>query len=77
MTPVSEAKKGEYVRVDSIDAGIGLRSRLHALGISVGNVLEVVQNSGVGPLILKVKGSNIALGRGQGYWVEEPTAKDN
>jgi ferrous iron transport protein A len=42
-----------------------LSQRLAGLGLTVGAMVEVLQNYGRGPLIVAVRDTRIALGRGQ------------
>ncbi|MCS7108892.1 MAG: FeoA family protein [Sulfolobales archaeon] len=57
------AAEGTKVRVIDIIAGQGLKNRLMQMGLTPGEVLEVIENS-KGPVIVSVKGVTIALGRG-------------
>ncbi len=61
--PLPMAGIGEQVRLESIKGGKKMLRRLTALGLTPGVELSVVQNAG-GPLLLSVRGSRIALGRG-------------
>lgn len=45
--------------------GRNFRARCLALGLSPGAEVEVVRNSGHGPLIVSVRGTRVALGRGE------------
>lgn len=45
--------------------GRELTSRLTSLGLTPGADLEVIQNYGHGPLIVNVRGTHVALGRGE------------
>jgi ferrous iron transport protein A len=38
--------------------------RLQEMGVLRGDIVEVVRNSRVGPIEIKVKGTNLAIGRG-------------
>jgi len=60
---LSDAAKGQVLRLVSIDAGKRLSHRLTELGLTPGVELMLVQNSG-GPLLLSVRDSRVALGRG-------------
>ena len=65
----------QEVRAD----GRGILSRLATLGFTPGACLTVVQNFGHGPLIVSVRDSRIALGRGEAssiYVVVEKNGKD-
>jgi len=61
--PLAMAGIGEEVLLDSVRGGEKLMHRLTALGLTPGVALSVVQDSG-GPLLLSVRDSRIALGRG-------------
>lgn len=51
------------VTVTSIRCGESCRARLASLGITPGVRIKVLRNTG-GPLLLDVRGSRLALGRG-------------
>jgi Fe2+ transport system protein FeoA len=40
-------------------------SRLSAMGLSIGSKFEVLQNRGHGPVLVLVRDTRIALGRGE------------
>ena len=61
---LSTAAQNENVRVSRIEGGEGLRARLAAMGIVPGVTMAIVRNSLWGPLIVKVRGSRLVLGRG-------------
>jgi len=63
--PLSMAGRGESVIVREIDCGNCLHKRLCDIGLYPGTRLEVVKNDSSGPMIVSVKGTNIAIGRGQ------------
>jgi len=62
---LSELQAGDEAVLHSFDAGHGLVSRLSALGFTPGARLTMLQNIGDGPLIVKVRDTLIALGRGE------------
>jgi len=66
--PLAMATVGERVRLESIYGGKKLIRRLTALGLTPGVELSVVQDAG-GPLLVSVRDSRIALGRGMAYRV--------
>jgi ferrous iron transport protein A len=49
----------------NIEGGHDFRSRLAALGFTPGTQLQVVQNLGRGPMIVSLRDTRIALGRGE------------
>ena len=60
---LSAAAMGQTVRLVSIDAGKKLKHRLTELGLTPGVEMMLVHDSG-GPLLLSVRDSRVALGRG-------------
>ncbi|MCA1906587.1 MAG: transcriptional repressor [Desulfarculus sp.] len=61
--PLALAAPGEKVRVERLTGGECLVNQLRDLGIGVGSEIEVISANG-GPMVLAVKGSRVALGRG-------------
>jgi ferrous iron transport protein A len=61
--PLTQAPTGHPVRLIEIDAGRNLRHRLTELGLTPGVTLTIVQDDG-GPLLVTVRESRVALGRG-------------
>ena len=61
--PLAMVSVGETVRLESVCGGEKLVHRLTALGLTPGVEMSVVQDSG-GPLVVSVRDSRIALGRG-------------
>jgi ferrous iron transport protein A len=51
--------------VMDLQGGPGLVARLATLGFTPGALLTMVQNYGHGPLIVRVRDTRIALGRGE------------
>ena len=58
-------KMGEMAVVHDFDAGHTLLSRLTALGFTPGAQVKMVQNFGHGAVIVIVRDTRIALGRGE------------
>jgi len=61
--PLTQAPIGCLLKLESIEGGQKFRRRLVELGLTPGIVLRVLQDSG-GPMILAVRDSRLALGRG-------------
>jgi ferrous iron transport protein A len=68
--------KDQNVSLDSLAAGCSgivcqlrggheFMSRLSAMGLSIGSKFEVLQNRGHGPVLVLVRDTRIALGRGE------------
>jgi Fe2+ transport system protein FeoA len=56
---------GESVRIIRMRGGHHFLSRLASLGFTPGARLKVVQNYGHGPLIVSLRDTRVALGRGE------------
>lgn len=74
--PLAMVSIGEKVRLESIRGGEKLIHRLTALGLTPGVELSVLQDDG-GPLLLSVRDSRIALGRGMAHKVMVSTISKN
>jgi len=61
--PLSMLAPGERARLLKVNGGEGLTSRLNALGLTPGVEVSVIQDAG-GPLLLSVRDSRLAVGRG-------------
>ena len=64
MIPLSMVSQGEQVKVVSISAGWGLQRRLADMGLTPGLKIRVVRSQKTGAVVLDVRGSRLALGRG-------------
>jgi ferrous iron transport protein A len=58
------APEGRMVRIIEVKAGSRAMFRLAELGLTPNSVVRVLKTFGSGPILLDVKGSRIALGRG-------------
>jgi len=65
LVPLGALGAGEIGVIEELRGGHGFVSRLSSLGFTPGARIEVVQNYGHGPLIVAIRDSQIALGRGQ------------
>jgi ferrous iron transport protein A len=63
--PLSQIKNGDRVTLNEVAVGRELTSRLTSLGLTPGVVVQVLQNQGRGPIIVNVRGTHVALGRGE------------
>ena len=63
--PLTQLGAGEQGTVAELRGGRSFVSRLATLGFTPGALLTVVQNYGRGPLIVRVRDTQIALGRGE------------
>jgi ferrous iron transport protein A len=62
---LSAIRTGESVRIQRMQGGHHFLSRLASLGFTPGARLKVVQNFGHGPLIVALRETRVALGRGE------------
>jgi len=69
VTTLSTLRPGEAGRVHELAGGRGFVGRLAALGLTPGARIRMVQNFGHGPLIVLVRETRLALGRGEAMQV--------
>ena len=62
--PLSTVRADETTRLDSINAGQVLNSRLASMGLVPNVELTVVNSGHPGPFVISVKDSKMMLGRG-------------
>jgi ferrous iron transport protein A len=62
---LSSVSTGGSVQILEMQGGHGFLSRLASLGFTPGARLRVVQNYGHGPIIVSLRDTRIALGRGE------------
>jgi len=65
LTLLSELQPGQAGIIRALQGGHSLVSRLAALGFTPGAPVTMVRNPGHGPLIVSVRGTRVALGRGE------------
>jgi Fur family ferric uptake transcriptional regulator len=64
LLPLSEAPVGECTVIVRIDGGPMARARLMAMGLRLGDEVDVITNSGQGQMVVGVDYKRIVLGRG-------------
>ena len=64
LLPLSEAPVGERLRVARVEGGPMARARLMAMGLRMGDEIDVITNSGQGQLVIGLDYKRIVLGRG-------------
>ena len=57
-------RPGCRTRLVAVHGGRGIVQRLAAMGLVPGVEIEVVRADGTGPMVIKVMGSRLMLGRG-------------
>ena len=66
---LSEVEKGKY-KIKNIDAGRKATERLANLGVFSESEVEVLSNTKICPIKIRVKGSTYAIGRGLASKIE-------
>ncbi len=64
MSPLTKIPSGKNVVLVSIAGGGQADMRLTEMGFIPGVSISVINNSGMGPITVNVKGSRLALGNG-------------
>jgi ferrous iron transport protein A len=65
MKSLGDARVGERVIIKQLSGGRDFTSRVAALGFTLGTVITILQNYGKGPVIVALRDSRVALGRGE------------
>ena len=55
---------GKEVTLIDIDGGRGIRSKLYSMGLVPGINLKILSRNGSGPVMIAIKDSRLAIGRG-------------
>ncbi len=61
---LSTIDQGKEVTLIDIRGGRGVRSKLYSMGLVPGVTLKILNRSGLGPVMIAVKDSRLAIGRG-------------
>ncbi len=64
LLPLSDAPTGERLVIARLEGGPMARARLMAMGLRVGDEVDVIANSGQGQLVIAVDYNRIVMGRG-------------
>ena len=65
LSTLDHLSVGATAVVRELDGGNELSGRLAAMGLVLGAALQVMQNSGKGPMLVRVRDTRLALGRGE------------
>jgi ferrous iron transport protein A len=63
--PLAELAVNEHATIQSFAGARAVTTRLASLGFTPGAKVDMTQNYGRGPLIVTVRGTRVALGRGE------------
>jgi ferrous iron transport protein A len=65
LAPLDRYASGQHGIVREIRGGADFIGRLAGMGLAMGTRIEVLQNPGRGPLLVRVHETRIALGHGE------------
>jgi ferrous iron transport protein A len=69
MMPLSMTQPGETVKLVALRGGHQMRKRLADLGLTLDMPLRLVQGDDHGPLIVAIKDTRLAIGRGMAHLI--------
>jgi ferrous iron transport protein A len=75
MKPLIDLETGTHGFVSRLHGGREFAGRMTGLGFTPGVKVVVIQNYGSGPIIVEVRETRVALGRGEAAKVLVKTAK--
>ena len=65
LIPLLQVKAGARAIAQDIQGGSDFSGRLAGMGLTKGTTLEILQNTGRGPVLVRTHDTRIALGRGE------------
>jgi ferrous iron transport protein A len=74
--PLAMAKKGETLKVVSLRGGWGIHKKLTDMGLTSGVNIRVINSQMPGPVVIELRGSRVALGRGIAQRIMVTSEKD-
>lgn len=63
--PLEQLAPGAHAIVREIRGGADFSGRLAGMGLAKGSLIEMLQNAGRGPVLVRAHETRIALGRGE------------
>ena len=72
---LNEAKPDEKYRLVRCYSGRAMSRRLHDMGMTCGCEFVVVVNSRVGPVLVEIRGTRLAIGNGMASKIEVEEVK--
>ena len=64
MVPLGFLPEGRVAVIVDIHGGRNIITRLIAMGLTIGSKIRVVKSIGPGPVLIEVRDTRLALGRG-------------
>jgi ferrous iron transport protein A len=77
MVSLTALNTGQVGFIHALRGGHRLKARLAALGFTLGAPVTVNRNYGYGPIIVSVRGAQVALGRGEAGHILVYSAEDS
>ncbi len=65
--PLTDLAPDISARVMTVQGGRGIAARLASMGIYPGSIVTLKCGGSIGPVIIQVRGSRIAIGRGMAH----------
>jgi len=75
--PLSMAAPGQEVELVAVRGGRGIRRRLADMGLNPGVRIKIIHTVGGGPIIISIRDTRLALGRGMAHKIMVQTIGDN
>jgi len=64
IIPLAFMAPGERGQIVEIRGGYGMAKRLYGMGLTPNSVIEVIVSNPAGPILVNVRGSRVAIGKG-------------
>jgi ferrous iron transport protein A len=77
MLSLGVLRAGQHAVVAGLEGGHEFRARAANLGFTTGASVKMVQNYGHGPVLVSVRGTLVALGRGEAGHVQIRAAESS
>ena len=74
--PLSMAAPGQEVELVAVRGGRGIRRRLADMGLNPGVRIKIIHTVGGGPIIISIRDTRLALGRGMAHKIMVQTIGD-
>ncbi len=62
--PLAMADTNQIITITGIRGGCGLQKRLSDMGFTPGITVKIISREACGPMLIELRGSRLALGRG-------------
>jgi ferrous iron transport protein A len=70
LKPVTDLRPGARGVVHNLRGGREFASRVASMGLTIGAEIAIIRNSGRGPIIIDVRDTRLALGRGEAIKIQ-------